>query len=75
MTASRFLRGMFALSIGSYIYSIYKSERRRKREETKKGWHEDHSKVARLDYPFKEKLIKRIVIPRTRISFTVLIRN
>jgi len=73
--AFRLVGFSFAAWIGSYIYSIYKSERDRKRQETKKGWHEDHSKVAHLDYPFKEKLIKRIVIPRIKTSFTVLIKN
>ena len=67
--------GSFAVSIGEYFYGYFKRERDRKKAETKKGWHEDHSKVARRDYPFKERMIKRIVIPRIRVSFPVLITN
>jgi len=75
LTAFRLVGFSFAAWVGSYIYSIYKSERERKQQETKKGWHEDHSKVEKLDYPHREKLIKRIMIPRIRIGFSVLIRN
>ena len=73
--AFRLLRMSLGMSIFSYIHRMIRKSREDKKRETKKGWHEDHSKVEKLDYPHREKLIKRIVIPRIKIRFSVLISN
>jgi len=72
--AFRLVRLTLGISIFSYLHRMIKKSREDKKRETKKGWHEDHSKVESIDYPFKEKLIKRIVIPQVRVSFSILIR-
>ena len=73
--AFRLVRMTLGLSIFSYIHRWMRKSREDKKRETKKGWHEDHSKVEKLDYPHREKLIRHIIIPRIRISFPVLISN
>lgn len=72
--AFRLVRLTLGISIFSYLHRMIKKSREDKKRETKKGWHEDHSKVEKLDYPFREKLIKRICIPRIKVNFSVLIR-
>lgn len=57
--AFRLFHMTMGLSICAYIRRWIRKSREDKKRETKKGWHEDHSKVEKRDYPFREKLIKR----------------
>lgn len=46
--AFRLLRMTVGLSIFAYIHRWIRKSREDKKRETKKGWHEDHSKVEKL---------------------------
>ena len=61
--------------IGEALYDFFKRLWKNQREDSKKGWHEEHYKVPKKDIYYRERFMRHVMIPRLRITFSILVRN